>query len=61
MDLESGIGALKLESEQAEILALRLRFGPQDWNLGFQAGIWSFNPRSGSHGWDLGFKAAVEP
>ena len=25
---------------QAEIWALRLEFGPRDWNLGLETGIW---------------------
>ena len=37
-----GIGALGLDLDlQAEILASRLRFGPQGWDLGLEARIWA--------------------
>ena len=36
------------------IWALRLGFGPQDWDLGLEAGIWASRLRYGPGGWGKG-------
>ena len=36
------------------IWALRLGFGPQDWDLGLKAGIWASRLRYGPGGWGEG-------
>ena len=33
---------------------MRLGFGPQDWDLGLEAGIWASRLRYGSGGWGEG-------
>ena len=39
---------------EARIWALRLGFGPQDWDLGLEAGIWAWRLRYGPGGWGEG-------
>ena len=34
------------------IWALRVGFGPQDWDLGLEAGIWASRLRYGPGGWE---------
>ena len=66
-----------LKGDQSEgfkdgIWALRLRFGPQNWDLGLKAaiwfsvwdlvlegGIWSSRMGIRPQGWDLGFEAKI--
>ena len=38
---------------EARIWALRLGFGPQDWDLGLNTGIWASRLEFGPRGWDL--------
>ena len=44
---------------QAEIWAIRLRFGPSGWDLGHQAGIWANSMGFGPTGWDFGQQARI--
>ena len=42
------------------IWALRLGFGPQDWDLGLKARIWASRLRYGPGGWGAGTKKEEE-
>ena len=33
---------------------MRMGFGPQDWNLDLEAGIWASRLRNGPGGWEEG-------
>ena len=44
---------------EARIWALRLRFGPQGWDLGLQTRCWALRLGFGPRGWDLGLETRI--